>query len=93
MEHLAGRTELLNAGGGVHKEGEEAEHDVDDDSVDVGAEEGGLKPTSHGVQDDADGDQEGSLHKHTLTLNLCVSALISSCSEKLTDNLPCHSRT
>lgn len=42
MAHLAGGAELLNAGGGVHEEGEKAEHDVDDDSVDVGAEEGGL---------------------------------------------------
>ena len=62
LAHLGRGAELLHVGGGVHQEGEEAQHHVDDDCVDVGAEEGGLEPTSHGVQDDTDGDKESRLH-------------------------------
>ena len=57
FDYLArGANVALHAGRRIDQEGEEAEHDVDDDGVDVAADEGGLQPSSHSVQDDSYGD-------------------------------------
>ena len=82
--HLSGGAQLLNAGWGVDEEGKEAQHNVDDDCVDVGAQEGGLEPSSHRVQDDSDGDQEGSLHtdqptRHQSACTRLISVPIACC--------------
>lgn len=88
VPYLGGGSEQGNRGGRVHHEAEEAQHDVDDDSVDVGADEGGLQASSHRIQDDTDGYQHGCLQHRGTQHQACThtsgvspwQASYSSCS-------------
>ena len=57
--HLLGAAQVRS--GGVHRECEDAEGDVDDDGVDVGGQEGGLEASQRSVDAHGDRNQECGL--------------------------------